>query len=276
MSQTGIALPQDQDTKNNPFKVMAERLASDAMAVLVLADPQEYELAAKRFMQHREVAKKVEEFYDPKVKKAYVPYKALLDERKEVLDVLEASKKHTGRLMTAYEAEQKRLADAENARVEAEQREQARKAEEARQAALKAEEDERLAAAQILQDEGLTEAAEAMLEAPVTVPEPEPTLPTPAPTVAPAVPAVKGMSGRSNWKGRLRPTGGKDWPAEISEEDQLKAMVELCRAVGEGKVPPQMVTLNASAVNKQAGALKQMLGYPGIEVYDDKIRVGRS
>ncbi len=66
------------------------------------------------------------------------------------------------------------------------------------------------------------------------------------------------------------------WPAEVSEEDQLKAMRELCKAIGEGRVPPQMVELNSSNLNKQAGSLKQMLNYPGIEVYDDKIRVGRS
>lgn len=275
MSTQGIVVP-GQEKQPNPFKIAAEALASESMAVLVLASPEEYERAGQRFRNHATVTKKVEEFYDPKVEAARKPWKMLTDERKSVLDVLEKSKLHTKRLLDAYDLRVEKEAREERERIEKEQKAEADRLEKQRLDALKAEEDNRLEAAQALADEGLHEAADALLAAPVDVPEPEVNLPAPVASVAPAIPKVAGMSSRSNWKGRLCPAGGPKWPAEVSEEDQLKALVELCKAIGEGKVLPLAVKLNESYVNRQCTDLKQMLGYPGIEVYDDKIRVGRS
>jgi uncharacterized protein YdcH (DUF465 family) len=277
LSTTGIVVqPGKGEQKPNPFKIAAEALSSESMAVLVLASPEEYERAAQRFRNHSAVTKKVEEFYDPKVEAARVPYKALLDERKEVLDVLERSKKHTAKLMTVYEQEQARIAREEQARIEKQQKEEADRLEKQRLESVRVEEDNRIEAAEALEEAGLHDAAAALLDTPVVVPEPVQTLPPPVAVVAPAIPVVKGVSGRANWKGRLCPTGGPEWPAEVSEDDLMKAMVELCKAIGEGKVPPMAVTLNNSFVNKQAGSMKKKLAYPGVEVYDDKIRVGRS
>lgn len=274
---TGIVVQtENQEQKQNPFKLMAENLSQQALAVTVLETPDDYSLAGQRFIQHGEVAKKVAEFYDPKVAAAHEPWKLLTAERKSVLDVIEASKKHTSRLLTVFEQKQEAEAKRLQAENEKKQREQEAAAEAQRLADLKTAQDQKLEAALILQEEGLTAEADALLDTPVEVPEVEAQLPLAAPTLTAQVPKVQGLSGRANWKGRLRPTGGKAWPAEVSEEEQLKALVELCRAIGEGKVSARAVKLNESYVNRQCTDLKQMLGYPGIEVYDDRVRTGRS
>jgi len=265
---TGIILP--PEVKDNPFKKAAEEISSLALAVQQIATVEEYTKAGELYRQHASAASKIKDFYDPKVEAAHKPWKALTDERKGLLDALDAGKKHLGRLMSSYEA-----AEAEKARrLQQEAERKQREAEEQWKKELKAEEDRRLEAAQVLQEEGLHEQAEALLnQTPVQEPEP---MPPPTPVARPAVPKVSGMSARSAWKGRLKPDDCDPYPAEVSEQSQMRALVILCKAIGEGKVPPQAVELSQSFINKQASSFKSLLNYPGIEVYEEKIRVGRS
>ena len=97
----------------------------------------------------------------------------------------------------------------------------------------------RLAEAEALEAQGNTEQADAVLEAPI-IPEP----------VAPVAPIAKvqGLSGR------------KTYSAEVTD------MVALCKAIGDGSQPHNLVTANSTALNGMARALKSNLNIPGVKV----------
>ncbi len=112
---------------------------------------------------------------------------------------------------------------------------QAKAGKEAREAA----EAIRLEEAAALEAEGRTDLADAVLEAPVMA---EPVAPPPP------VATVDGLSGRKTYK------------AEVID------MKALCKAIGDGSQPVDLVTANSSALNGMARALKSNLNIPGVKV----------
>ena len=128
--------------------------------------------------------------------------------------------------------------------------EQAKAAEEKRKAeeeARRKAEEEQLAAAEALQKEGFTFAADAVLEAPVVIPKVQ---------VAEPVKA-EGVSYRDQWG------------AECVD------LMALVKAVAEGKAPLAAVCANATWINQWARLSKGAEALPGVKVTNTPIQVRR-
>ncbi len=130
---------------------------------------------------------------------------------------------------------------AEKARAE----EERRKAEEA---ARREAEEAQLRAAEALQKEGLTAAADAVLDAPVVVPKVEVAAPEKA----------EGVSYRDVWG------------AEVT------CLSELVKAVAEGKAPIGAIQANESYLGQWARMSKGTETIPGVKVTNTPIQVRRS
>ncbi|MFZ5989850.1 MAG: hypothetical protein ACOYWZ_22365 [Bacillota bacterium] len=140
-----------------------------------ITDDVAYHEAGALFVFINDMAREIENFFEPLVKKAYDTHKALTNARKAELDKLLPAKNALNKEMIAYRAELKRKADEEEVRLR----------EEAKQ---KAEED-RLMAALEAEADGDKMTAEAILDETVIV-EPVKSIETPKP---------QGVQFRTTW-----------------------------------------------------------------------------
>lgn len=127
----------------------------------------------------------------------------------------------------------------ERRRVEAERQENERKAREEQERLRKAAEKD----AKKLEKKGDAEAAQAVRDA---VPDVVAAAPVAAPT------KLAGTATREVWKG---------------EVTDMKA---LCHAIADGLAPEELVTINQSALNKMAGALKRLFKVPGCRAFSEE------
>lgn len=159
----------------------------------------------------------------------------------------EAEKIIKGKILT-FNQEQDRIRREQEEKQRRLQEEARRKAEEERQAAAaKAAEaakagDEKAAA----EAQEQAEEAEAKTEA----------LQHAAP-VAVAEKKVTGVSTRKNWK------------AEVTD------LMELVKAVADGKVPLNCIQANQTQLNKMAKAMESEMNYPGVRAYNDEVIASR-
>lgn len=214
---------QDVETK-------AVTIVDQAKAVKV-TDAASYQAAGSLYKSIGEMIKEVKDTFDPICEAANKAHKAATAKRAKFLDPLQDAYRSVKGLMSAWDAEQERLRQEEQRRLE----EIARKEAEERAIldAIAAEEEARLNGA--TQEEAEEEAA-AIIEQPVYVP----------PVVVPkAVPKVQGVSFRELWS---------------CECFDVRA---LCKGVAEGRVSPECVLPNMPVLNKLATGLKATMNVPG-------------
>jgi uncharacterized protein YhaN len=214
---------QDVETK-------AVTIVDQAKAVKV-TDAASYQAAGSLYKSIGEMIKEVKDTFDPICEAANKAHKAATAKRAKFLDPLQDAYRSVKGLMSAWDAEQERLRQEEQRRLE----EIARKEAEERAIldAIAAEEEAKRNGA--TQEEAEEEAA-AIIEQPVYVP----------PVVVPkAVPKVQGVSFRELWS---------------CECFDVRA---LCKGVAEGRVSPECVLPNMPVLNQLATGLKATMNVPG-------------
>lgn len=217
---------QEIETQAIALKAEAERFE--------VVDQETYNLANEFGRRIKQSMKTIDLYCDPVIEAAHKAHKAACDQKKSLYAPFEAAKKIVDAKQIAwYRAEQARAA------------EERRKAEE--EARKKAEE-EQLAAAEILQKEGLSQAAEAVLEMPTVVPKV---------TVAEPVKAG-GESYRELWS------------AEVVD------LMALVKAVAEGRQPLAYLEPSMSTLNKAAAMFKGTVSIPGIKIKSETIIARRA
>ena len=169
--------------------------------------------------------------FDPICDKAFQAHKEAVAQRKKYLDPLEEGRKILKQKMIAYQNECERIRREEQRRLEAEARKRA--------------EEDALALAAEAEAEGDSEAAEAIIAAPLDV------APVMAQKVAPAPSRL--TAGRSVWSA------------------ELVNMQALVKAVAEGKQPITLLLPNQVALNKLASALKQSMNVPGVKAVEKRV-----
>src|SRR6185369_11685154 len=109
-------------TPNPPsiFKITAQKIKQQVSAFgSKLATVEAYQEICASIQSMASSVKRVTEHYDPKIASARIPYKELLDEKKEVLDTIEEAQSIANRLKYEYEQEDERKRLAEERRLEA-------------------------------------------------------------------------------------------------------------------------------------------------------------
>jgi hypothetical protein len=197
---------------------------------ITITDQATYERAASHLTAVKALLVKVGETFDDLVSAAHKAHKLLVERRKQHTDPLLDAERLLKLKMSAYVAEQERIARQRAAEAEARAREEA----EAR----------RLEEAAELEAAGESEAAMASLDAPVLV-----VLPPPPPI---AVPKAEGITSREVWHG---------------EVTDLAALV---KAIAEGKAPITFITPATSQVSQWARATRGSVQVPGVRVWSTK------
>lgn len=167
-------IPENKEISKDISDVSQKALA------LRVTDVITYQQAGELLILHKDMKKKIEEFFEPHVKKANELHKSLTSARKAEIDKLIPGSDHLSKEMTAWNIEQEKIRKAEEDRL--------------RQEALKREEEERLQAAIQAEQEGSTEEAAAILEEPVYVPPP---------IVQSNVPKQAGLTMQTTYKHRV-------------------------------------------------------------------------
>ena len=148
----------------------------DQAKAVVVTDAETYTRAGALWTGIKDMIAEVKETFDPICDAAHKAHKAATAKRAQYLDPLEKASKDVKSLMSAYDAEQERIRQAEQARLA--------------EIARKEEEDRRLEEALLAEEFGDAEEAAAILEEPVHV----------APVVVPkSTPKVQGLSYREIW-----------------------------------------------------------------------------
>jgi hypothetical protein len=201
--------------------------------LLQVNDLTSYSYANQIGKQVAAALKKVDEFCDPVIEAAHKTHKAAIDQKKKLAAPFEQiAAVIKVKMIAYYRAEQERIA-------------QERKA--AEEKARKEAEERALAEAQALQDAGMTEAAEAVLDAPVAVER----------VKTPEAPKADGTSYRETWS------------AEVI------SLMTLVKAVAEGKAPIAYLEANTQALNAAARAFKGTVEIPGVKIKKDIVMARR-
>jgi len=209
------------ETKEIAEKVMTIKTKADLIAVV---DQASYDACDALNKAARDEKKAFHVWFDPIDEASKKQRQATLAQGKAIDDPLDYVVKVTGAKQAAwYRAEQARIA------------EEKRKAEEA---ARKVAEEAQLAAAELLQEAGMTAAAEAALDAPVVIQKVEIAEPTKA----------EGVSYRTIYS------------AECVD------LMALVKSVADGKTPLCYLTADLVALNGWARATKGMETIPGVRV----------
>lgn len=171
-------------------------VTSRALALRVV-DTATYTEAGQILVLHKDMSKKIVEYFKPLKAKSYDAWKAICTAENEELGKLQPGMAHLSMEMTAYNQEQEKVRVAEEERL--------------RREALKREEDERLQAAVEAEREGNAAEAKAILEEPIFVPPP---------IVPKAVPKVNGLAQRTIWKFKI--VNANLIPREYLVADEVK------------------------------------------------------
>jgi len=221
-------MDQQKEIENQALALKAE---ADGFQIVSQED---YNLANDFGKRIKQSMKTIDEYCDPVIDAAHKAHKAACDQKKALYAPFEAAKK---------------IVDAKQ--IEWYRKEQARAAEELRKSeeeARRKAEEEALANAQALQDAGMTQAAEAVLDTPVVIQKI---------TVAEPIKAG-GESFRETWG---------------SEVVDLMALV---KAVAAGTQPLAYLEPNTTALNSAARMFKGTVQIPGVKITSETIIARRS
>lgn len=172
--------------------------------------------------------KRAQAFFKPMKEKAKAAHQEVCDKEKEVLGPLQAAEKISKEGLAEWTEREAAAAREEEARLARE--------------AVEEQERAALAEAALLENAGMPEEADAVIEDAVT---------TPAPMPAVRQRRAAGVSVPKRWKGRVL---------------NMKA---LAKAVAEGRVPANALKPNESAINQAANAARGDLQWPGVETYPE-------
>ena len=200
------------------------------LALEAIKDDATYQRVAQAGLDAAANIKLIEAYLNPLKERRHAAWKRVTTVIAAKTAPFEEVKKKAGQLVAKYQYEQ------EQARQAAEQAERDR---------LQKEEDARRAQeAEQLAKEGRLEEGLAVLESPTI---------TSAPVVSSGgAPKVKGVS-----------TASEKYKATVTN------LMELVKAVAEGKVPILALQADEKFLRQQANSMKQLLNYPGVKVERD-------
>lgn len=208
----------------------AMTIVDQAKAVKV-TDSQTYTAAGMLWKTIGDMIKEVKDTFDPICDAAHKAHKAAVEKRSKYLDPLTTAQKSVKGLMSAWDAEQERIRQAEQRRLEEIARKEAE--EQALLEAIAAEEEAKRNGA--TKEEAAQEATAIMEEhvyvAPVVIPK--------------AVPKMQGGPVyRTVWKARI---------------------------VNERLIPREYLTVDMVKINGVVRALKAQTNVPGVEPYEERV-----
>jgi hypothetical protein len=224
----------EQPTMNE--QSMEEQLRTQALAVsssagrVSITDQLSYD-AACSFLTGtlKPIAKQIEEYFNPDIARAHALHKSLNAKKNALLEPIEDAEMKVKRLIGTWTAEQRRIQDEAQRKAAEEQR--------------KRDEEAKLQTAIEAEERGATEEEkQVILDTPVF---------SPPPVAAPTFTKAQGVSVKTRWKAQC---------------DNLQA---LCKAIGEGKVPINLVEVNQSALNKMASIQEKTFNVPGCTAYPE-------
>lgn len=207
-----------------------------------IMDADTFKEAAEFTLTLRAIKKEIDNTFDPIVKKAHEAHKEAVAQKKKVMEPVEHAQKIIDKKIGDFHAEQERIRKAEEDRLRREAEERARKEEEER----------RLEEASRYEQEGDTEMAEAILEAPIT---PQAVI---VPKVESQAPKIEGLSVAKTYKA------------------EVVSLAQLVQAVAQGQAPIALLEVNQTALNGMARALKEAFCVPGCRVVVESSVRGRS
>ena len=210
---------------------------SEQASAIAVVDQASHDRAAEMLLSVKDLRNKAEEHHRPMIEAAHRTHKATIEALKRIDGPLESAERILKSRIGTFQIEQQRL-QAERER-------------------LAREEAERLKAAETEREIEAAEAAGASIDEVSAIIEQADMRPAPLPIVPVAFERPKGVSTRLVYS------------AEVFD------MRALCRAIGEGKVSPELVAPNASALNRMAAALKGTMQIPGVRVMESaSVRAG--
>ena len=253
-------------TEVREVETKALSVVERAVAVKV-TDPNSYIIAGEMWKHLAEMEKEAHAALDPVVDSAHRAHKEAVALRTRILAPITEAKGYTKGQMEAYDAEQERIRQAEEARL----REEARRAEEARKAAeleeakrIREEEEARLLAeAQKAEAEGNTVLADAIIEVGVKQVEEmkaQEEVIAQEPIVAPVVIVEKAVP-----KVAGGPSYRTIWDAQVVD------MMALVKAVASGTVSINALQVNQTFIRQQAMSLKETFRIPGCKAYSRRV-----
>lgn len=209
--------------ETNEVETKALTIVDQAKAVVV-KDAESYTAAGVMWKTIKDMMKEVSDTFDPIIEQAHKAHKKALEQKAKYYSPLDQASRNVKKLMSDYDEEQRRIAEAEARRLQ--------------EIARKAEEERRLQEAILAEEAGEKEEAAAILEEPVYVPPVQ---------VQKATPKLQGG-----------PVYREVWSARVTD---IRA---LCRAVADGKASPECVMGNMPILNRMATALKATMQIPGV------------
>lgn len=213
--------PALQLVETNEVEIKAVSVVDQAKAVKII-DAESYTSAGVLWKSIGDMIKEVRDTFDPICEAAHKAHKAATAKRALYLDPLESAYKKVKQLMSDYDLEQDRIRRAAEERL--------------REIARREEEERRLQEAIILESEGQTAIAEAVMEAPVYV----------APVVIPKT--TPKMAGG--------PVFREVWDFEIIDE----------KAIPREYMVPDLVK-----IRKVVTALKNQSNIAGVRAYSKRV-----
>lgn len=209
--------------ETNEVETKALTIVDQAKAVVV-KDAESYTAAGLMWKTIKDMMKEIEDTFNPIIDQAHKAHKKALEQKAKYYSPLDQASRNVKKLMSDYDEEQRRIAEAEARRLQ--------------EIARKAEEERRLQEAILAEEAGEKEEAAAILEEPVYVPPVQ---------VQKATPKLQGG-----------PVYREVWSARVTD---IRA---LCRAVADGKASPECVMGNMPTLNRMATALKATMQIPGV------------
>jgi len=227
-------------TRPDPSSLVAEASPFvDRAKAIVVTNTEEHSAALESIKALRGFEKKITEHFEPARKAFDTAKKELLLARDRLIAPIYNARVVIDKTCLGYETEQRRIADAETERLQAEARKQ--------------EEERRLNEAVEAENAGDAELADQLLDEPA---------PTPVVYVAPALAKVEGMSTQVRWG---------------HEVVEFAALVCYIAGVKTLSRPEDLTLLQPNAVNLNRRAVEQRgeLRIPGVRAVSSTHRVAR-
>jgi hypothetical protein len=218
-------------------------------AIVVVRDKAHYVQVSDTLKKKTGIRDMVFALLDPARDAVYRAYKAIADRQKSILDPMDASIKADKNALTAWDNEQRRLAQVEAERLRKEAEAAAAIEQQKRTDEL------RLQVAAEKQEQGDTEGATASLFDEAIV---APPMPVYAPRVEVETPKIEGQSFRDNWSARV-----VNFDLLVLD---VAAGIECFKKTGnlQGHAPTAVLTVAQAQLNQLAKASKSMMSIPGV------------
>ena len=203
---------------------------SEQIAAIEITDQASYDLMALTVVELTELERRIVEHHAPIKKATDFAHKTAVKAEKDMLLPVQTAKAQGKLKIVNWDREQERIRREEERRL--------------REEAARREEDLRLQAAVEMEQTGATkEEVETALA--------QPSAPAPAPVAHPTYEKAQGISTREVWSARI------------------DSIVELCKAIAEGRASAELVLPNTTALNGMARAMRSTMNVPGVTAVCD-------